>query len=108
MGTSLVKTPPPTESGTGLAREHLTEEEWLERREAAARADLKRAVLGLGESVREALQLPEDTCRHPLVHDALESAGEFLGSEAALSLIAGSLTVKKFQQLSTLASHLTA
>jgi hypothetical protein len=86
----------------------LSEEEWLERREAAARADLKRAVLGLGESVREALQLPEDTCRHPLVHDALESAGDFLGSEAALSLIWGSLTMKKLQQVSGLASRLSS
>jgi hypothetical protein len=98
----------------------LSEEEWLERREAAARADLKRAVLGLGESVREALQLPQDTCRHPLVHDALSSAGDFLGSEAALDLIEGSLglppsplapvaaTLKKIQQVSALASRLSS
>src|SRR5204862_994346 len=94
MGTSLMKTPPPTESGKSAARVLLTEEEWIERRETAARDDLKRAVLGLGESVREALHLPEDTCRHPLVHDALECAGDFLGSDAAMSLIKGSLTLK--------------
>lgn len=116
MGTSLVKTPPPSESGHGAARAFLSEEEWLERREAAARAGLRRAVLGLGESVCHALQLPEETCRHPLVHEALESAGDFIGSDAALSMIEGSLglppsplapvagTLKKIQSAATLAA----
>jgi hypothetical protein len=94
----------------------FTEEEWLDRKEAAARRSLKRAVLGLGDDMCDALHLSEEARAQPLLKDTLVSAGDLLGSDAALSMIEGSLglppsplaplarALSKIQTLSSLAS----
>jgi hypothetical protein len=69
------------------ARRPRTEEEWLDRKEQAAREALRVCVAGLADDLGSALNLPASVRRHALFEIALERAGQVLGSDPLLGAI---------------------
>jgi hypothetical protein len=68
-------------------RSAKSELEWIAAREAAAREDIRKAVVGLGRDLGTALHIPSKSTGHPLVRIALERTGEALGSDLVLDRV---------------------
>lgn len=81
----------PTETRPPRAPVVRTEEQWIALKEQEARAGVQRALLGLGDDLCVALSLSTAPGAHPILRDALSSAGELLSSEAGLGMIEGSI-----------------
>lgn len=61
------------------------EDRWLDEQEAAARAELVRGVLRLGDGAARALGVPETVRGSEAVRTALETIGVVLGHDAVLA-----------------------
>lgn len=64
---------------------------WLDRKEHAAREEVRRGVVGLGDDLGSALSLPRSVRDHPSLRFALERTGQVLASDATLHALESSL-----------------